>query len=136
MLPGLVNPVGLLYTTSDLPDSTSQLNGGIAVSSTGQVHTTIVANGNDTYINSYRVSPIGQLVVQTQGTIVCVIGGIARAANGAVIMMPPDTAPDNTCPYVNRVRTTGAGMLLTTSIPVVTPTTLRAFSAGFSNGFK
>ena len=131
MLPGVRSNEGVLYTITGVPPANASLVGGIAVSPTGRVYTTATVAATDVYPNGFRVSALGQLVLNVEGIARNLQEGIARGSDGRTIVTP--SAPNSTSQYIGGLRVSATGMVhYSNSAPPV----VGGFDTGFNLGFE
>jgi len=116
MLPGARTSSGVAYTVNSEPSASSNLVGGVAVSATGQIHTSSTLLSTDQFVNGFLVSATGRLLINIEGTIVNIYDGVARSSAGAVIVLAPGTVPSATAMALNGVLLSPTGQLYVTNV--------------------
>lgn len=113
MLPGLRDGLGRAYVVGGPVVSTDTFQGGIAISSLGQVRETAGAVAN--YTNGFGVDDSGRLCVNA-GVAVSYLEGIPRNAAGQVIGTI-DAVPDGTESILGGLLIGPFGAAFTTAVP-------------------
>ena len=96
--------------------------GGIQLSSTGQVYVTAAPAVSDQFINGFRVSALGQLVVTPGGVVASFQEGIPRDANGAVVTLAngtPVALPDGSYAMLGGLSIANTGLYTTDATPTL-----------------